>query len=95
MPYTEQMHSFLLPALSDQANAFPYTLLLEALHSAGDNDGQCMGMSRANDDAEQVENLTRKAGQEGSGLGIPWLELWGSPWLLHAMLTLGERHLGM
>uniref|UniRef100_A0A8C4QGR2 HECT-type E3 ubiquitin transferase n=1 Tax=Eptatretus burgeri TaxID=7764 RepID=A0A8C4QGR2_EPTBU len=94
VPYTEQMHSFLLPALSDQANAFPYTLLLEALHSAGDYDGQCMGMFRANDDAEQVENLTRKAGQEGSGLGIPWLELWGSPWLLHAMLTLGERHLG-
>uniref|UniRef100_UPI00358E6C06 ubiquitin-protein ligase E3C-like n=1 Tax=Myxine glutinosa TaxID=7769 RepID=UPI00358E6C06 len=93
VPYTEQMHSFLLPALSDRANAFPYTPLLEALHNAGDHDGQCMGMSRATDDAKQMANL-RRAGQEGSGFGIPWLELWGSPWLLHAMLTLGERHLG-
>uniref|UniRef100_UPI00358EF0D1 ubiquitin-protein ligase E3C isoform X2 n=1 Tax=Myxine glutinosa TaxID=7769 RepID=UPI00358EF0D1 len=93
VPYTEQMHSFLLPALSDRADAFPYTPLLEALHNAGDHDGQCMGMSRATDDAKQMANL-RRAGQEGSGFGIPWLELWGSPWLLHAMLTLGERHLG-
>ncbi|XP_061411231.1 ubiquitin-protein ligase E3C [Lethenteron reissneri] len=98
LPYAEQVYGFLLPALADARSKFPFMPLLESLqaepglpafsgvHPSAD------GPQATN--ATQMERPCRRGCATEPSSEETVLSVAGSPWLLHAVLTLGQRHLG-